>query len=70
MLKTRTSPRVGKLAINLEDNGVDSFNALREQGNITDDSDIEQQVIYKNEEKKPTIKPEDGGDGALASLED
>jgi hypothetical protein len=70
LLKARVSPCVEKLAIKLEDSGVDSFNAVRERGNITDDSDIEDQAIFKEEEKKPTIKPGDGGDRDLASSED
>src|SRR4051812_32205139 len=63
LLKARASTCVEKLAIKLEDSDVDIFNALREQGDITDDSHIEEQAIFKDEKKQPTIKPGDGGDG-------
>ncbi|KIW92597.1 uncharacterized protein Z519_06444 [Cladophialophora bantiana CBS 173.52] len=62
-----------KPALKLEDSDNNSFHAVREQGNTTDDSDVEDQMIFKveedEEEGKRTTKPEDGEDQNLASSE-
>ncbi|RMZ87741.1 hypothetical protein DV736_g5032, partial [Chaetothyriales sp. CBS 134916] len=52
-----------------DDDDSDLFNDIREQGNITDNSSIDEQEIAEDEEKNPAINLGNGEDENLASLE-
>lgn len=70
LLKARVSPCLEndeEPAVKLDD---DSFNAVKEEGNSTDDSDLEDQAIFKDKDKTPGSNRGEGGDENPAGSED